>query len=265
MSFEMPIVYEDRAKVRTSRWKLDGVKTFAAGNTASGWLWMKTATVGNALTLGLYKTSAMALGDRVAYNSAAADISGIESDPVKITLVQDNTSGMSGELYLEDWSEDVSGAPVLVTLCVDSDLAIEHRSLTALPNYDATYGMASFCAAATEKVLLMVSQMFADQVGGYGAPEHRNLPGAERWVPDYRRISEPKQLRAAAVHAALGLIFWACHEMADDTMYSTLGERHEKKYDEEVSRLNPAFNTDPDSDDDADGRDSASAVRIERV
>jgi hypothetical protein len=114
-------------------------------------------------------------------------------------------------------------------------------------------------------VLLLVGQMFADELGGFGAPEHRQLAGATRLYPDYRRISEPKQLRQAAVHSALGLIFWACHEMADDTMYSSLGERHEKKFDEEVARLRPTFNIDPDTDADADDRKGASAVRMERV
>lgn len=263
MSFENLIVYEDRDELHTSRWKLDGISTKSDGKTDSGWLWMNATKAGNDLTVDLYKDVACDAGDKVA--TGVSDISAIATAAVKITLAEANSSGMSGELYAEEYTADVAAVPVLVSLCVDADLVVEYRRLASLPNYDATNGMAEECARATDKVLLLVSQMFKEQLGGYGAGEHRNLTSADRLYPDYRCISQPKQLREAAVHCALALIFWSGHELADHTMYSELGQRHESKYDQAVGSWNLAFNTDPDTDDDADESGSGSIVRPERI
>lgn len=264
MSFEAIISYERRDAIHTSRWKLDGVSTTSDGNTAGGWLWMNAARSGDTLTVDLYKDDACGSGDKVA--SGTADISGVDDAAVKLALSEANSSGISGELYVEGFAADAEAVPVLVSLCADAHLANEYRNLASLPNYDETAGMAAYCAAATEKVLLLASQVFREQLGGCGAGEHRHLPGAARRVPDYRRISQPKQLRAAAVHCALGMIFWSGHEMGDqETMYSDLGRRHERRYDEAVSNWNLAINSDPDADDGADTTRGATAVDVERT
>ena len=113
---------------------------------------------------------------------------------------------------------------------------------------------------------LLVSQLFREQLGGFGASEHRNIASADRCLPDLRRIAQPRQLRAAAVHCALGMIFWSGHEMGDqETMYSDLGRRHEKLYDQAVGNWNLAINRDPDTDGEADLSRSAAAVDVERT
>ena len=260
------ICYEDRDELHTSRWLLEGISTKADGNTHRGWLFMNCARAGDNVIVALYKDPACGSSDAVA--TGTADISNIDAEPVKVTLSEQNSSGLSGSFYLEGYSSDpASPVPVLVSLCVDADLAEEWYDIDSLPAdvYDPSYGMAAYCAAATRKVLLLVSQMYAQELGGYGGREHPYAGTARRERPDWRRIAVPDQLKDAAVCWALELAFGSCHKMASQTMYSQLRDRFEQRRKDAVAAWNLTFNIDPDSDLDADAMKSASAVRLRRV
>lgn len=266
MSFDYCIAYEDRGEVHTSRWSLSGVNTTSSGNTDNGWLWMEATDSANTVTVELFKTAACASGDKVA--SGTADISDIADGAVQCEVTEQNSSGLSGSFYFESYTSDPTIAvPVLMALCIDADLAIEYINLDDLPSdvYDSTNGMADYCAAATQKVLLLASQQFAEELGGFGAPEHRYHTVATRDYPDYRRLAAPDQLKDAAVHWALMLAFGACHERAQDTMYSQLRDYHNGMREQAIGAWNLSFNTDPDSDEDADTAKSGGMTRIERI
>lgn len=264
MSFDYCFTYEDRGEIHTSRWSLAGVSTRSEGPVADGRLWAEFSTAGEVLTANLYKVPGCGSGDKVATGTAA--VSGIDSAPAKCVLGEANGSGISGEFYIEDYTSDPDGAvELLVSLCTDEDLLDEHAGLADLPVYDEATGLARYCAVATRKVLLTLTQMYGDQLGGYGAPEHRYRAAAARRQPDFRRLANPDQLKDTAVHAALALAFGACHERADETMFSRLRDYHDAKRIEAVESWNIAFNTNPDADDDADRQRSAGAVRVTRM
>jgi len=265
--FDHPIVYEDRDELHTSRWRLEGVVTREEGpNTDRGWLWMECTDADDTVTVNLYKDSACAVGDLVA--TGTVDISGLTTAAAKCTLSAATSSGLSGSFYVEDYDSDpASAVPVCVCLCTDIDLETEYRNLDDLPDdvYDATTGMARYCAAATGKVLRLVSQMYAEEVGGYGASETRVLLDATRKYPDFRCIAQPEQLKDAAIHWALSLAFGSCHERASETMYSELRDYHDQQRREAVSAWRLAINSDPDNDHDADESKASSMVRPVRL
>ena len=266
--FDYPIVYENQTdEIHTSRWRLQGIRTRAdSANTDHGWLWMVATESDDTVTVSIYKDAACAAGNKVA--GGTVDVSGVDSDPAKCTLTATLDSGISGYFYFEAWVDDPAAAvPILVTLCVDDDLKAEYVNLDDLPDTvcDPTYGMARYCAAATEKILLLVSQLYAEEIGGSGAPEHRQLISASRGYPAYRRIAAPDQLRDAAVHWALMLAFGSCHERHADTMYSQLRDYHDTMRKEAISSWSLAINTDPDVDDDADRQKSVGMARVNRI
>ena len=260
--FDHIICYEDRDEIATSRWLLEGVSTKTPGNTARGWLWMSTSLAGATVTVSVYKDPACASGDKVASGSASISLL-----PAKVSLAQANSSGITGELYVEAYAEDAAAVPVLVSLCVDGDLTEEWAGITGLPSevYDAAEGMARHCAAATRRVLLMASQLYGEELGGYGAGEGRNIPGASRSVPDYRRLAAPRQLADAAACWALELALGSCHQMATQTLYSQLRDHFERKRKEAVAGWLLAINIDPDSDADADRSKTTGMVRVQRI
>ena len=266
--FEYPIVYEDRDAIHTGRWKLQGVNTREHdANTDRGWLWMETTDASNTVTVNLYKDIACAADDKVA--TGTADISGIDDAEVKCTLTEANSSGLSGEFYFLDYDDDTTAIGILATLCVDRDLELLCRRgvLRDFPSdvYDPTYGMARWCAAATEKGLLMVSQLYQEELGGYGARETRHQSGAERDYPRYSVIAAPEQLRDAASHWALMLAHGACYGQSGDTADSVARDYHEEQKNAAVASWNLTFNTDPDADVDADTSAHVGAVPICRV
>ncbi|MBL7133525.1 MAG: hypothetical protein ISS78_05455 [Phycisphaerae bacterium] len=264
MSFDYCFAYEDRAEIHTSRWSLSGVSTKSDGPLTDGRLWATFSLAGQTVTADLYKNVACESADKVA--TGTADISAIDSAGAKCTLSEANSSGVSGEFHFEEYSSDPAAAvELLVSLCTDADLSDEHAGLADLPVYDASTGLGRYCAVATRKVLLTLSQMYADPLGGSGAPEHRYRTGASRGLPDFRRLANPDQLKDAAIHAALALAFGACHQRADETMFSNLRDYHDAKRIEAIEVWNIAFNTNPDTDDDADRQRSASAVRVTRM
>lgn len=258
------ICYEDRGRMQTSRWKLEGVKTLAAGSTEGGWLWLTAARAGDVVTANLFKDAACTTGNKVA--SGTANVAGLAAGAVRCAMTQANNSGVSGEFYFERYAADTAvAAPVLASLCVDADVAIEYGNLSDLPAYDAATGLAEYCATATRKVLLLASQLFSEELGGCGAPEHRNLGAAGREWPDFRRLANPDQLREAAVHWALMLAFGRSHERADKTMYSELRDYHDRRRQEAIGSWKLSFNTNPDGDADADQAAGARAVRVTRL
>ena len=265
--FEQYVIsYEDRDELHTSRWLLDGVNTKTTGNTYRGWLFMTASQAGDTVTVNLYKDPDAGSSDKVA--TGTADVSGIADAAVPLTLAAANASGMTGQLYLESYVSHPSATiPVLVSLCVDGHLQDEWYDIDSLPAevYDSTYGMARHCAAATRWALLLVSQMYPEELGGYRAPEHMYYTAATRAYPDYRRLANPDQLQQAAACRALELAFGACHKMAQPTMYSELRDRFEARRQEAVASWNLAFNMDPDTDEDADRSKSASSVRLNRI
>ena len=265
MSFDYCIAYEDRACFHTSRWLLDGVNTTPSGNTAGGWLWLSCQRAADTVTVELFKDAACGSGDKVA--AGTADVSDIDGTAACCTLAEANGSGLSGELYFERYTVDAAAAPVLVSLCTDADLADEYQNLADLPDsvYAAAVGMARYCAVATRKILLLVSQMYADSLGGFGPPEHRYHSAASRAAPDFRRIASPDQLTEAAVHWALMLAFGSCHERGGQTMYSQLRDYHDARRREAIAGWNLTLNTDPDTDDNADARRAPASVRVTRL
>jgi len=266
MSFDYAFAYEDRACMHTSRWSLSGVDTRPDGTTTAGRLWMTASLAGQTVSVELYKTPDCDSGDLVA--SGSADISEIDAGAAGCSLSQENASGLSGQFWFESYDADC-GYPVevLASLCTDEDLAIEYCSLDDLPAdvYSSTRGMARYCAAATEKVLLLVSSVYSGQLGGFGAPEHRCRTAAGRTLPDYRRLANPDQLKAAAVHWALATAFGSCHELAAATMYSQLRDYHERKRTEAIEGWGLTLNLDPDADEDADAVKSGAMVRTTRL
>jgi hypothetical protein len=265
MAFDYLIAYEDRDELHTSRWRLDGVSTLSTGgDTLGGWLWATITNSGDTVTVDLYKSRGTTSGDKVATGTCSkADL----SVPVVCSLTAANTSGVTGELWLHSYaSQPVAQVPVLVSLCVDADLAIEYANYADLPAYSATLGMADYCAAATRKTLLLCSQMFADQLGGHKAPEHRNIaPNADRELPDFRRLVNPDQLRDAAVHWALMLAFGQSHERGTATMYSELRDWHDEKRAACIAAWNPTFTAEPDDDAEATGSQSVACRRPVRL
>lgn len=266
MNFDYAFAYEDRSFMHTSRWSLSGVDTRVGGSTTAGRLWLLASLAGDTVTAELYKTPDCDSGGLVA--SGTADISDIAATAAVCAVSQENTSGVSGQFWFESYSSDC-GYPVevLVTLCTDEDLAIEYCGLSDLPSdvYSDALGMSRHCAAATEKVLLLVSGLYARQLGGFGAPEHRYHTAAGRSLPDYRRLANPDQLKAAAVHWALSAAFGSCHELGAATMYSQLRDYHERKRTEAIEGWSLTLNLDPDSDENADASKSSAMVRTCRL
>ena len=261
MTFDYAYAYEDRDEVHTSRWAIDGVETTADGNLTHGRFWMSAVDTDDTVAVTLYSEPACT----ISVATGTADISGIDDAPAKCTLASANSSGLSGEFYFQTYTTDPSAVEVVVSLAMDSDLAIEYANVANLPVYDGTTGMADYLAAATKKTLLLASQMYAEELGGFTAAEHRYRTSATRETPDYRCIANPDQLQEACVHWALMLAFGASHERSQDTMYSSLRDYHNDMRKEAIQSWNLALNSGPDSDDDADRRGAAASVHIERL
>lgn len=265
--FEQYIIcYEDRDDLHTSRWLLEGVDTTADGNTHRGWLFLTASTTDETVTVDLYKDPDCGGSDKVATGSA--DISGIGESPVRVDLSEANSSGLSGRLVLEGYGVDPPApVAVLVSLCVDADLAELWHDIDTLPAdvYDPAGGMAAYCAAATRRVLLLASQMYAEELGGHGGPEHVHAAEAARAGPDWRRLVVPDQLTEAAACWALELAMGSCHNMAAETMYSQLRDHFAQRRKEAVAAWNLTFNINPDTDADADTSKSPGAVRLSRI
>ena len=264
MNYNYAFAYEDRDEFHTSRWSLSGVNTTDSGNLTDGRLWMTAEESGDTVTVNVY--SDQALGTKVA--AGTADVSGIADAAAKCTLTEHDSSGLSGEFYFEAWADDnATGVEVLVALAMDADLAVEFIGLSELPDtvYDSTNGMADHIAAATQRVLLLVSQMYKQEVGGFGAPESRYRTVATRSYPDYRCLANVDQLRDTCLHWALMLAFGACHQLSQETMYSELRNFHDDKRREAIAGWNLTFNSVPDSSDDADEAKGASMRRVSRI
>jgi hypothetical protein len=181
-------------------------------------------------------------------------------------MTASNTSGMSGEVWIESYTADVTEpVPVMVALCVDADLAIEYANLSGLPAFSATLGMADIIAVVSERLLIRAAGQYRLELGGTGAEEARQLVDVERTVPDLRRIASPMQLRECAVHAVLEIAFYTSHELAQDTMFSERAIRHAEKFELCWAGLNLSINSDPDSDHDADTMRNSSVSSLIRV
>jgi hypothetical protein len=261
MTFDQIIAYDDRDAIHTSRWKLTGVSTKSDGPTDSGWLWFSTTAVGDTVTVTVYSdaacTSAIATG--------SGDVSDVDTAAVQITLAEANSSGVTGELWIEDYTTTTTAAPMKVALCVDADLATYYENVASLPSYNATYGMAEFIAEATRGIMLWADQVFPDEIGGYGGTEDRRLAGLNRNYPDRRRFVVPDQFREAAIHKTLEIAFHRSHERADETMFSELADYHRDQRMEKMGAINPTLSKDPDTNLDADTSGSTSVISLRRV
>lgn len=266
-TFDHIIPYEDWGEIRTSRWSLTGIKTKTGSlNVDSrGWLWFSASTSGDTMTVTVYKDAAGA--SSVATGSG--DVSGVDTAPVEITLAQANSSGISGTVWIEETEDDVTTVPLFVTALLDKDIELEYKNAAGshMSNYDSTSGYADYCAAATKHVLMKVSHLHSDELGGYGAREMRYAEAATRKYPDYRVIANPLQLQEAALYWAMSRIFAALDETKGSvgSMYATKAERCQEMYDSAVASWSLSLNTDPDSDEDADTSTSPSVVHMERV
>ena len=269
MAFDHIIVYEDRDEIRTTRWIIDGVITKDSGNTDKGWLWFSTVKTGDDLVVTVHKDSA---GASSVMLSAATDISDLDNDAdnaVKITLAAENTSGLTGTMWVHDWTEDVTLVPVMVSLVMDQDIEDEYaRSDEDHMDgvYDSTVGYARFCSVATGHIMRLVSNLYSTELAGYGAHEAYNLTLPERLYPDWRGIVQPLQLLDAAKYYACWKIFMAADESdGTDSMLAYKATQCKEQYDDAVSKWNLAINTDPDTDEDADLSKSASVTRPTRT
>jgi len=261
--FDYTFAYEDRDELRTSRWKFTGVKTLAAGNTDNGRLWAKYSLSDTTLTVDLYKDVDAGSSDKVATGTVTTVAASL---PAKCTFTAENTSAIAGEMYLEAYTSTPSAVDeVIVALCTDADLSAEYGNLADLPQYSTTTGMADEIAIATRKTLLLASNLFAGELGGVGAPEHRNRKAASRLLPDWRRIANVDQLRDVCVHWALHLAFHANHERSDNTMYSELAAYHDDKRMQAADAWQLAINGDPDYDEDAESTGNVSVVMPVRL
>ena len=266
-TFDYIIPYEDWDCIRTSRWSLTGVKTKTGSlNVDSrGFLWFSAATVGDTMTVTVYKDAGAA--GSVALGTG--DVSGIDDAPVEVTLAEANSSGITGTVWIEETDEDVTTVPLFVTAILDKDIELEYNQAggSHMANKNATSGYADYCAAATKHVLLKASHLYKDELGGYGAGEMRYAESATRKYPDYRVIAQPEQLQEAALYWAMSRIFAALDETkaATGSMYGAKAERYAEMYESAISSWSLALNLDPDTDEDADTTGSASVVRPERV
>ncbi|MFP4354063.1 MAG: hypothetical protein ACLFUJ_02980 [Phycisphaerae bacterium] len=245
--FDAPIVYENRNCIHTSRWSLTGVDTRPSGNLARGWLWMTAETIGSDVSVRLFADPS---GDLLVAAGSASQ----SSAPVRLQLNPANGSGLNGELFIERYLAAQTAAPVLVSLCVDEHLAEYWADLAELPAdlYSPWAGMARHCAAATRRTLLLVSQLYQAQLGGFGPREDRRLAGAGRAAPDYRRIAVPEQLTAAAACWALELALGSKHQRSEQTMYSQLRDHFARQRQQAIAQWQLTFNTNPDADGQAD-------------
>ncbi len=261
--WESIICYENRAEAfTTSRWRLAGVRTSAAGeNTDGGVLWLDTDRDGDTVTASLYKDAGRAQADKVAEGSA--DVSGADGSAgsaVEVVIAACNDSGLSGSLMLhQHLADDV--CPVQAALCVDADLDTLWDGIEALPGYDQAAGCAEFIRLAGEDVLAKVAAMFRDRLGGQSA-QAWFLADANRDLPDLRRIANPAQLRLACAHRALEIALGRSHRTGGESMYSRLRDYHRGEFDRAMASLVLAFR--PGCGGQAQAA-ASSAVRQQRV
>ena len=264
-TFDHIIVYEDRDAIQTSRWRLTGLSTKDDGETDGGWLWMAATKSGDDVTISV--NDGISLPTTLA--SGTVDVSTIATAPLKVTLTAVAASGITGEVYLHSWTETVSAVPMCVSLCMDSDIELEYaRSEQAHMTdvYDSSIGYAQYCNMASAFILRLVAKLYPNEMGGFGAEEHRNLTAAERLVPRWSRIANPLQLLdAAKFYACWKLCIAADESDGDDSMLAYKAEQFREQYKDAVSAWNILFNTDPDADSDGDVAASASVKRPERV
>jgi len=124
-----------------------------------------------------------------------------------------------------DWAAQVPGRMVL---CDDRDLMDEYERLSSLPgDVFAADGMARWCAVASRKTWLLVSQLYPEELG-YDAK--------------YSRLADPSELSDAAVHWALTLAFDACHEQTCESFYLALRDYHDDKRKEAIADWQLTFN-----------------------
>ena len=197
-TFERVICYEDRGSVQTHSWWLEGVKTTPTGNTDHGRLWADFIYSGSTYQVDLYKSPDQQPTDKVA--------SGQSESLGEIDLSEENSSGLTGQLYWEDYIQDQTGVVVYVSLATDGDVQRWWRDYTQLSGYDGTYGLAEYHAWAMGVVLDSVSRRFAEELGGYGAVPW--WQSGAKLYPDLRRVANPECMRDAqalcVLYQALG-------------------------------------------------------------
>jgi len=265
-TFNHLIVYEDRDAIRTSRWSLDGISTKDDSETDRGWLWFTSVKTGDDLVIIVYKDAAGASSVAV---SDSVDVSGVSTTPAQLTLSAENTSGVSGTLFVHEWTKDVTLVPMMVSLCMDEDIELEYaRSDEGHMGdvYSATDGYARFCSMSTWFILRLVSNLYAQELGGFGAQENERLTAPERLEPDWRGISQPDQLKDAATFYACWRAFRAADESAgEDSMLAYKADKCKEDYEDAKAAWNLTINTDPDTDEDADLSKSATLIRPTRT
>ena len=262
------ISYEDHGDFVSSRWRIEGINSKAAGNTYGGWLFLEASSDGTTITLNLYKDRDLESADKV-LTGTVTEANVAVAGGGRADRSEANDSGLGGSVYLDEWTEDPDAASaVLVTLITDVDLAELWHEIDSLPAdvYDTTSGMAKYCVAATKKVLLLASQLFADHLGGYGGKEHPHIVDVDRTAPDWRRIATPDQLKEAAACWALEMAFRSCVQTGDRTnLYGGLAEKFEELRKDAIAGWNLTFTADPDTSAEADSTASAGAIRMTRV
>ena len=266
MAFNHIIVYEDRAEIRTSRCVLDGIITKDTGNTHEGHLWMSTVATGNNIVATLYKDRA---GSSSVAVSDSVDVSDVDTTPAILTFSEADSSGITGTIWVHSFTTDVTLVPMVVSLCMDQDIEDEYaRSEEAHMNgaYDATVGFARYCSIATSHVMRLVTQLYMNELGGFGGAEDYTLDSPDRLDPDWRGIIVPLQLLDAAKYYACWKIFMSQSESdGEDDMLAFKASQCKEQFDDAVSKISLTINTDPDVDEDADLSKRVVTTRMTRV
>lgn len=263
-TFDHIIAYEDRDEIFTSRWSLSGVITKDGSENIStdGMAWFSTGVVGDTLTVAVYADAA----GSGSIATGTASVTAIALAATAVTLSEANSSGISGEVWIESYTSAVTLAPMKVSLVMDTDLSLEYARIEQAQMdsvYDSTNGFALYCAAATKETLNLASNLFKEQMGGYGAKELRYL-SADRLTPDWRAIVQPGQYLNVTKYWALWKIFYAVAEgLPESDIMMVKAEHFYSLYQDAMQALNPTFDT--DSDGDADESASASVIHYERV
>jgi hypothetical protein len=230
-------------------------------------MYFSSTKTGDDLKIRLFSSASTGVVPVIA--EGTSDISGIDDGPVLIELAEVSSSGISGIVWVHSWVSDVERVPLLVSLVLDYDIDLIYSGSDE-DHMDGAYsdtdGYARYCAMATTFILRLVSNLYKDQLGGFGNREAVQLTDPDRLEPDLRGLSSPNQLKDAAIFYACWMAFMAQSQSdGSDDMLVFKAEQCKEQYEDAKSAWNLAINTDPDEDEDADLSKGASSKQMTRV
>jgi hypothetical protein len=187
----IPII-QNRSGIRLAFLTIAGVSTkHASTDTDNGKLYSTIVdNGGGGYTVSLYSDFAL-LGGSLKMQGGPASLGQL------IDLLPQNASGMTGRARL-DGNGTISNPQIaIVSMATDADVFRNARRAEAMPGFDATYGLASFHAAAMRQILTsdlpsVMPQAYRNQRLAAFVPLS---PGAE--LPDLTVIESVESLRDA--------------------------------------------------------------------